>query len=139
MRHKHTSGVLLDKKHGACDTMSKDDAGATTPILVYGDFLEPTMGKNYIIVFVPSGRIPWSKKIAPAIDRLVQSFVPKPIRAAYKRPKHVLNSDGSGITYSWTRERRQKASWSVDNYDVPGETKTTVRYAWSGTNLVKIG
>jgi hypothetical protein len=35
--------------------------------MVYGSFTEPTMGKNFFIVRMPAGRVPWARKIAPAI------------------------------------------------------------------------
>lgn len=51
--------------------------------LVYGDFRDQQTGKNFFFIRIPDGawsdgytrRIPWSKKIAPAINRLVREIV----------------------------------------------------------------
>lgn len=83
--------------------------------IVYGSFTEPTMGKNFIVVRMPEGRVPWSKKIVPAIHRLVSPWFNRGV------DKHWYvdgeNDHGPGEPPLW-------------------ETRTTARYEWTGRSLV---
>jgi len=115
-------------------------------ILVYGDFTVPGRTVNFVIVRFPDRGVNWHKKLMPAVNRLVQSFVPEPVKVPYRRPKHVIEKrmvDGvevtSEVVHSWPRERKQKAYWNVEGHDPDiWSTKTTDRYDWDGEKLVKV-
>jgi hypothetical protein len=97
-------------------------------IIVYGEFNIPhrtEQGKyiNFFIFRYPDRRVPWSKKIAPALDRLVQSFVPD-----YPRSRG---------------ERKKKAYWNVDGgNEVDGsdlrDIKIADQYEWTGSEIRKV-
>ncbi len=115
--------------------------------IVYGGFNDPTTNLNLFLVMMPSGRVPWSECIVPAIHRLVQSFVPKPDNGPYKRPKHAVEiRDGveRHVTYSWPRERKKVADWYVDGGNGGRDrwenwsNVSASRYEWNGTELVKV-
>lgn len=82
--------------------------------LVYGGWCD-AQGHNAIIVEMPKGRVPWSKKIAPAIHRLV-----KP----------------------WIKENKWYPGWNVDGFSTEEDAQrawdnsTFPRYRWTGTELV---
>ena len=83
-------------------------------ILIYGSFKEPTQGENFIVLRYPACRIPWSKKIVPAINRLVRPWFPEG---------------------GQSRDR----FWNVDGgYESLWETTLTPRYEWDGDKLVKV-
>ena len=114
--------------------------------LVYGDF-DATKEFNFFLVQMPEGRIPWAKKIAPAINKLVQSFVPTPQPRPYKRPRHFIETrivNGqeikSHVTESWPREKKRKAYWNVDGVEQTlwDNGSKYLRYDWNGTVLVKV-
>ena len=115
-------------------------------VLVYGDFDVPPELKgtsvNFFFIRIPEGRIPWSKKIAPAINRIVQSFVPSPQNGPYRRPKVTKTEDGYLKTY-YTRERKRKAHWNVEGdpdgtYAAAWNEGKYLNYDWTGTEFVKI-
>lgn len=88
--------------------------------IVYGSFDEPNTGKNFIVVRMPSGRVPWSKKIAPAINKLVKQWY----HQNTKEKDRFWNLEGENVVGP-----RDIRLW---------DTTTTVRYEWNGTELVRV-
>jgi hypothetical protein len=43
-------------------------------LVIYGSLTEPSTRLNFVCVRIPSGRVPWRKKIVPAIERLVRPW-----------------------------------------------------------------
>jgi len=90
-------------------------------IMVYGTFDPPSACTAFIVVRMPNGRVPWwlqnwSKKIAPAINKLVRQW-------KRKDEKLYWNIDGEHALY--TDEPRL---WN---------TKAQVlKYEWNGQELV---
>jgi hypothetical protein len=86
-----------------------------TAFLVYGSFSVPnTDNLNFIIVRMPAGRVPWSKKIAPAINRLV-----KP----------------------WHRPGDREKFWDIDGDDEKGSlwaVTLTRKFEWNGAELREV-
>jgi hypothetical protein len=97
---------------------------------VYGDFLEPSFKQHMIIVRMPSGRVPWTKKIAPAINRLVKQWGFPGDRAVY------WNVDGEHTIfvgknfYHGTDEPipESKRLWDCISF---------AHYEWDGEKLIK--
>ena len=86
--------------------------------MVYGCFEVPgtDRGKgtvNFIIVRKPAGRIAWSKKVAPAINRLVREW--------YPARTHKDNF--------WNCEGVEAKLWG---------TELTRRFEWNGSDLVEV-
>jgi hypothetical protein len=86
--------------------------------MVYGSFEVPNTDKgkgtvNFIIIRKPIGRIPWSKKVVPAINRLVREW--------YPISRHKDNF--------WNCEGTKPELWN---------TKLTRRFEWNGSELVEI-
>ena len=103
-----------------------------TDFIVYGSFTDPSTGKNGFVVRMPSGRVQWSKKIVPAINRLVRSFhTPEQLQQDRER------------TRSYGRHRSE-FRWDVTGDDSrPGDkplwdVTSFARYQWDGTDLIKI-
>ena len=92
--------------------------GPWVVFIVYGSFIEPIKGHNFVVVRMPVGRQPWKKKIVPAIHRLVSPWFPK-------GNDHRWNVDGESVMRPG--ERRL---W---------DTKIAPRYEWNGTKLVSKG
>jgi hypothetical protein len=92
--------------------------------MVYGNFIEPTMGKNFVMMRIPAGRQPWTKKIAPAINRLVRPWFSADDRDRYwnvdGEPTILCEDDGTP---------KSKRLW---------ETTLTPRYEWNGSEIVKV-
>jgi hypothetical protein len=86
--------------------------------MVYGSFTDPTNKANFVILRVPEGHLAWSKKIVPAIFRLV-------------KPWRDENTDGQG-----------KYFWHIDGDPNPKQslwnTKKARRYQWNGTDFVEV-
>jgi len=125
--------------------------------LIYGDFnlphrTEPGECVNFFVFRYPSGRIPWSKEIVPALNRLVQSFVPvpEPPKHLYERvEQEVLNlsEDKKTIvpTMEWVRvrvprPRKEHAHWYVDwGGEGLWKTKIADHYEWTGSEIRYVG
>jgi len=84
---------------------------STRTIMIYGSFRDPETKLNFFFVRVPVGRIPWSKKIAPAIHKLVKPML-----------------ENHETIYDWWPERIK---------DDISKTNVT-RYLWDGEKLVKV-
>lgn len=85
--------------------------------IVYGAFTPPS-GTSFIIVRMPNGRVPWSKKIAPAINKLVRQW-------KRKDEEFYWNIDGEH-----TQFEDEIRLW---------DTRTgALRYEWNGQELVKV-
>ena len=84
-------------------------------VMVYGSFIVPNTpnGVNFILFRMPEGRTPWSKKIAPAINRLVKKWYPPDEREPY---------------------------WNVDwdSYDEVWRTKKTRKFEWKNENVIEV-
>jgi hypothetical protein len=84
---------------------------------VCGTFHEPSGKAGGLIVRMPSGRVPWCKKIAPAIDKLTKK-------------------------YSETRDKGNHC-WTVEgDLSLPGDKPlwdcvAFAHYEWNGNGLVK--
>jgi hypothetical protein len=85
--------------------------------VVYGTFTPPS-GPPFIIIRMPKGRVPWSKKIAPAINKLVRQW-------KNKNEEFYCNIDGEH-----TRFEDEIRLW---------DTRTgALRYEWNGQELVNV-
>ena len=88
--------------------------------MVYGTFIPPSKCTAFIIIRMPKGRVPWSKKIAPAINKLVKQW-------KKDNEEFWWNVDGENTPTIYEGER------SIRLWD----TKTgALRYEWNGTELV---
>jgi hypothetical protein len=96
-------------------------------LMVYGSFNDPATGKNFFLVRIPGGRSPWTKKIAPAIDRLVRGlFSPEDIKADRFRRREG---------------REELIHWNVEGQDDDSiwDIKQQVsRYEWTGSELRRV-
>ncbi len=98
-------------------------------IMVYGSFKDPDTGKGFFIIRVPRGRVQWSKKIAPAINRIVTSMYSDEER---KQDRYLRRMWREPLIY-----------WNVEGDDPKGESfwdlkQTVTRYEWNGNELVKV-
>lgn len=76
--------------------------------MVYGAFTVPnTKNVNFIIVRKPAGRAPWSKKIAPAINKLVRGWYP----GTEKIKDWYVEGEAEGADL-WTVKATRKFEWS---------------------------
>ena len=93
---------------------------------VYGNFEEPTKKTNFIVVRIPEKGAQWSKKIVPAINRLVRSWFRKEdLRGRNGYPREAYwNVDGEP-TYLTKDSRR---IWDTDK---------ALRFEWDGEKLVE--
>ena len=96
--------------------------------MVYGSFTEPTTDKNFIIVRMPSGRVPWSKKIQPAINRLVGAWFTPEQRERDRRAKWL----GSELGCFWQVEGDPDPENSLWFLKQP-----VARYEWNGEALIE--
>lgn len=97
--------------------------------IVFGEFEEPTKKTNFVIVRMPSGHVPWSKKIVPAINRLVRSFDND--KAAY------WIVDGEPVVIepgNFYRDSKQPIPVSKRLWD----NTAALHYEWNGTELVQV-
>jgi hypothetical protein len=87
-----------------------------TVFIVYGEFHEPTSKAGGLVVRMPSGKVPWKKKIVPAIAKLI-----RPWSETKSTPYWNVEGDlGSGEDSLWI-------------------TKAFARYEWDGEGLVRVG
>lgn len=95
-------------------------------ILVYGSFADPATGANFFMLRVPSGRLPWSKKIAPALHRLIRSWLSHERIAADRayRQRYGYSAE------HWNVEGQDREAWSVTMCS---------RFIWTGTELQDAG
>lgn len=61
---------FIDKAHTRIDSSKEPYVDFT----VYGEIKIPAENNACFIVRIPNGRVPWSKKIAPAINKLINSW-----------------------------------------------------------------
>ena len=103
-------------------------------VLVYGSFKVPGFDTNFIVVSYSSGRVPWARKIFPAVARLVQPWFPKVKTQRIVRRKKTPN----GCLY-WreTVERMPSLRAVMNELYVDASlgpavrgTKRTWRYVW---------
>lgn len=83
--------------------------------MTYGAFTEPEKGVNFIFVRMPEGRTPWTKKIVPAIKKLVHPW-----------------RDDKSMT---------KTRWDVDGEPEGGSfwaSKKARKFEWNGVELVEV-
>ena len=100
-----------------------------TVFIVLGEFEEPTMNVNFIIVRMPSGRVPWSKKITPAINRLVRSF-------NNDKPAYWI-VDGESVVIepgNFYRDTKKPIPVGKRLWD----NTAALHYEWNGTEVVKV-
>lgn len=107
---------FLDAAHTAID-FSKD---IYTDFMVYGEIKIPAVNNACFLVRMPKGRVPWSKKIIPAIRSLINS---------------------------WDKDNRGK-HWSVDgdnSYFIADgkmwdsiKSGNTLKYQWLDNKLVEV-
>lgn len=80
--------------------------------LIYGLFTEPTSKQGFIVIRTPDVRLPWSKKVAPAIQRLVKPWM--------ENPKDVYwNNDRTGAEDAWKKQLGARYEWTSDEQLVP--------------------
>jgi hypothetical protein len=97
--------------------------------MIYGSFSEPTTKKNFFIIRVPEGRVQWSKKIAPAITRLVRSWYTDEDR---KRDAYNRKMLRDPVIY-WKAEGdnpNEKSFWALE--------QAVARYEWNGSALITV-
>lgn len=90
----------------------------TRVVMVYGSFDVPdTNNVNFILFRMPEGRCPWSKRIAPAVNRLVRTWYPK------KKPR-----------------RDEPYYWNVDwdSYEEVWHTKKTRKFSWESGEIIEV-
>lgn len=92
----------------------------TRTILVYGSFNEPKTDLNFILVRYPDGRVPWSRRIAPALDRMIRDWFTPEQKAAARRERRERG--GSDIMF-WNAEGIEDDAW---------EDHKGARYQWDG-------
>ncbi len=96
----------------------------TRVILVYGSFrMSANPDHNFFLLRIPNGRCAWSKKIAPAIQRVIKTVI-KPDWKGFDRWKGYSidhwNTDG-------VADFEGEAMWHSGKY---------TRFVWDGTNVV---
>lgn len=107
-------------KTGRCGDCGNDwpcaDHAKWRVFMVYGSFEDPVSKVNFIVMRVPEGHLAWSRKIVPAIYRLVRPW------------------RGLGVS--------DRYFWHVDSDPNPKQslwdTKKARRYQWDGTNFVEV-
>jgi hypothetical protein len=85
--------------------------------VVYGTVHDPSGKAGGLIVRMPSGRVPWSKKIVPAINKLTRKY-----SEARDKKDHYWNVDGD------LSQPGDKPLWDCIAF---------AHYEWNGTELVK--
>jgi hypothetical protein len=111
------------------ELMETGDKTAWETFMVYGSFTEPTTGKNFIFIRKPSGRVPWRRKIVPAIERIVGPWFTPEQRDKDKRARE--------------RGRERQCIWHVDGDPDPANSmwfvkQPVARYEWNGEALVAV-
>ena len=75
--------------------------------IVYGSFVDPTTGVNFIVIRMPAGRVPWQKKIIPAVRRLV-----KPWTDVGEELRLDVDGDPKPEEHSlWNNSRSRRYEW----------------------------
>lgn len=107
-------GVILSPQlarqfieRGALNPLQKKTPVPKTPwhvVLVYGEFIEPLRGQNSFLIRYPNRRMVWSKKLAPALDHLIQSW----------------------------RTTKERSPWWLDGDTSWDAKEILVRYEWDG-------
>jgi hypothetical protein len=124
--HREFINILMKMRE--IMSIVEDKKSAWTTFLVIGSFTEPTTGKNFIVVRIPKGRVPWSRKIVPAINQIVKEWFTEEMRQADKHAKR--------------REREKECKWHVEGEDEEDTLwylkQSVARYEWSGEMLVKV-
>ncbi len=93
-------------------------------VLVYGNFNDPATKQNFFMIRIPEGRVPWSKKIAPALDRMIRGW--------YTPEQHAAN-----------RAYKQRHGYSDHHWNVEGQdpeywnASMCSRYDWNGEQFVE--
>lgn len=98
---------------------------------VYGEVHEPSGKPGGLIVRMPSGRVPWSKKIAPAINKLVKKYAERGVKNPY------WNVDGEGTVFigkNFYYGTQKPIPESVRLWDC----KAFAHYEWNGKELIKV-
>ncbi|RYD59601.1 MAG: hypothetical protein EOP83_20560 [Verrucomicrobiaceae bacterium] len=100
-----------------------------TVFMVYGSFNDPVTNLNFFIVRMPKGRVPWSKKIAPALNRIVRG--------------HFSNEEIQQDRVRAQNGRETHIHWNVEGEahvhgDLWDLKRPVTRYEWNGAELVKL-
>jgi hypothetical protein len=107
-----------------------NDSAKWTTFMVYGGFEDPATGLNFFMARMPKGRVPFQKKIVPALKRIVMSLYTDADKAAAKSER-------------WSRGYSERLRWSIEGEPDEGvywnltKNKPT-RYEWNGTELVNV-
>lgn len=107
-------GDEMSSYHVARASAARAAPSAKCDFLVYGNFTDPTTKANGIVVRMSEGRIPWSKQIVPAIQKMIAS---------------------------WKDDDGEKLRWNVDGDPEPGalwSSKSFRRYEWRDGALVEV-
>jgi hypothetical protein len=102
-----------------------------TVFMVFGGFNEPTTGKNFIVVRMPKGRVQWSKKIVPAINKLLSPWHTEEQHTAHKRRK--WNNSESPL--AWSVEGDNPGAENPSLWDLK---QAVARYEWNGSALIPV-
>ncbi len=94
-------------------------------VLVYGSFTDPKTGLNFFLIRYPEGRVPWSKKMAPALNRMIREWFSAEQRAQAQRER-------------WLRGDSDAMFWQVEGIeDDAWETTKPTRLVWDGSAFVE--
>jgi hypothetical protein len=94
--------------------------------MAYGSFTDPESGFNFFFVRLPKGRKPWTKKVVPAINRVVRAmYSEKEVRDHFES----VRSGREGLIY-WNFEALDPEDWFLK--------KPVTRYEWTAEGLVKV-
>lgn len=96
--------------------------------MLFGDFTDPQTGTNFIILRIPNGswsdgyirRLPWSRKIEPAMKRLVHEIVGKDVW-------YTLDGDSGFPEKSlWDTRIARRYSWDAETDEFRLESTCTI-------------
>lgn len=95
-------------------------------IMVYGNFKDPNSDQNFFMIRIPDKRVPWSKKMAPALNRMINGwFTPE--------------------EHARSRAHKQRHGYSEIHWNVEGQdpeywdASMCSRYDWNGEQFVDMG
>lgn len=108
-------------------TTHPDDARWATFMVYFGNS-DPETGFNFFVVRMPTGRVPWARGIAPAINKIVRGFyTPQELKEAARNRRLGRESD-----FYWNVDGGHgNTLWHL-------EKARPTRYLWDGTGLTKV-